>query len=55
MEKTLFEKVCINFTSKEINFVSNNYEWLSICWDDDLDLNLSERLSLGFQYWINQP
>ncbi|MEY1426623.1 hypothetical protein AB7Z54_04685 [Providencia manganoxydans] len=43
----------VNLANKEIHHISNNYEWLLTCWEDDLDLHLSERLSPGFQYWSN--
>ncbi|MGO2303635.1 MAG: hypothetical protein ACTH5W_02895 [Providencia sp.] len=43
----------IDILNKEISIISNNYEWLLMYWDDDLDKIISERLSSGIQYWAN--
>ncbi|MEQ4624014.1 MULTISPECIES: hypothetical protein [Providencia] len=41
----------IDIKRKEVNFVSSNYDALLMYWDDDLDLNVKERLNCGIQYW----
>ncbi|MDV5226684.1 hypothetical protein RZ760_012180 [Providencia rettgeri] len=51
-----WDDIDVSFTSidtqyKEVKTISNNYEWLLTYWDDDLDLLVSERLEVGFQYW----
>lgn len=43
----------VDMENKEISIVSNNYEWQLICWDDDLDLFMEERLKSSIQYWGN--
>ncbi|MEY0231221.1 hypothetical protein [Providencia manganoxydans] len=43
----------IDIERKKINFLSSNYDALLMYWDDDLDLNISERLNCGVQYWSN--
>lgn len=41
----------VDVKNKKIYIISNNYEWQLMCWDDDLDLLLNERLNPGIQYW----
>lgn len=41
----------INTNNKSVNIISNNYEWQLMCWDDDLDLFVNERLKSKIQYW----
>lgn len=43
----------VDLSNKQVSIMSNNYEWLLIYWNADLDLRLSERLSPGIQYWSN--
>lgn len=43
----------INIEAKEVYIISNNHEWQLMCWDDDLDLLVNERLNSGTQYWNN--
>ncbi|HFD6681798.1 TPA: hypothetical protein ACS705_002133 [Providencia alcalifaciens] len=43
----------VDLTERKILTISSNYEWVLIYWNDDLDLLISERLSLGIQYWDN--
>lgn len=37
----------VDLSNKQVSIMSNNYEWLLIYWNADLDLRLSERLSPG--------
>ncbi|MEY0430938.1 hypothetical protein AB7V88_14185 [Providencia rettgeri] len=43
----------VDVKDKKISIASNNYEWQLICWDDDLDLFMEERLKSSIQYWSN--
>ncbi|MEQ4668781.1 MULTISPECIES: hypothetical protein [Providencia] len=43
----------VDVKNRKIYIISNNYEWQLICWDDNLDLLLKERLKPGIQYWNN--
>ncbi|EKT60284.1 helix-turn-helix transcriptional regulator [Providencia burhodogranariea] len=43
----------VDIESQKIYITSNNYEWQLMCWDDDLDLLINERLNSGIQYWNN--
>lgn len=43
--------ISIDIEYKEINVITNNYEWLLTYWEDDLDLLIGERLEVGFEYW----
>lgn len=43
----------VDVSNKQVNIISNNYEWLLVYWDADLDKLMSERLSSGIQYWNN--
>lgn len=45
--------VLIDVNNKNINGITSNYEWHLLCWEDDLDLQISERLATGIQYWKN--
>lgn len=41
----------VDIKNKKVNVISSNYEWVLICWGDDLDLLIGERLRSGLQYW----
>ncbi len=41
----------LNIKKKEVYIISNNYEWQLMCWNDDLDLLVNERLNARVQYW----
>lgn len=45
--------IYIDVDNKQTYNISNNYEWQLICWDDDLDLLVNERLIPGIQLWSN--
>ncbi|EKT60285.1 helix-turn-helix transcriptional regulator [Providencia burhodogranariea] len=45
--------IYIDVDNKQTYNISNNYEWQLICWDDDLDLLVNERLIPGVQLWSN--
>lgn len=43
----------VDVGNKDVSVISNNYEWVLVYWDADLDKIISERLSSGIQYWNN--
>lgn len=43
----------IDLSNNMVKTLSNHYEWVLICWDDDLDKKVKERLVSGVQYWDN--
>lgn len=43
----------VDIKKKEYYISSSNYEWQLLCWADDLDLLISERLKSSIQYWSN--
>ncbi|HGN1704415.1 TPA: hypothetical protein ACKRTE_004173 [Providencia rettgeri] len=40
----------VDVGNKDVSVISNNYEWVLVYWDADLDKIISERLSSGIQY-----
>ncbi|WP_145931875.1 helix-turn-helix transcriptional regulator [Yersinia bercovieri] len=53
-----WDNVAINYAmvdikKKKIDGITSDYEWHLLCWEDDLDLRISERLATGVQYWEN--
>lgn len=43
----------IDLSNNVVRTLSNQYEWILIFWDDDLDKKVEERLVSGVQYWNN--
>ncbi|CNI05067.1 Bacterial regulatory proteins%2C luxR family [Yersinia thracica] len=54
-DNTIVGHGVIDIVNQKIIAIDSDYEWHLLFWHDDLDLQISKRLTPGIQPWLNYP